>query len=72
MDMNSIIQLIGTLGFPIFCCMYMAWYINKVQEHHNKEISKLMEIVNNNTLAITKLTDKIENLEKVSDKLVGM
>lgn len=67
MEIQSIIQVISTLGFPIFCCIYMAWYINKTNENHREEVSKLTEIIQNNTLALTKLTDKIEYIEtKVS------
>lgn len=28
MDANSIVTLIGSLGFPIVACVYMAWFTN--------------------------------------------
>lgn len=63
MDVQVLFQAISTLGFPILCCIYMARYIDKTNEQHREEVGKLTEIIQNNTLALTKLTDKIENIE---------
>ena len=65
------IQLIGTLGFPIVVCICMALYVreqNKNQrediramnEQYSKQLSEVTTAVNNNTIAITKLCDRIE------------
>lgn len=70
MDTNAIVTLIGSLGFPIVACLGMAWYvkyqmdnyskqIKELREEHNKEIDKVTEALNNNTLAIQKLCDKM-------------
>lgn len=66
MDVNVIVQLVGSLGFPIAMCIYMAYSNNKLNEQHRESEAKLTEIINNNTLALTKLSDKIENLEKLA------
>lgn len=68
MDINTIGQLIGTLGFPIVMCIYMAYSNNKLNEQHRESETKLTEIINNNTLALTKLSDKIDNIEKLAGK----
>lgn len=60
MDINGIAQLVGTLGFPIVCCGALFWRMIKSDEQHKEEISKMSEALNNNTTAITRLTDKLE------------
>ena len=68
MDINTIVQLVGSLGFPIAMCIYMAYSNNKLNEQHRESEAKLTEIINNNTLALTKLSDKIDNIEKLAGK----
>ena len=61
MDISTISQIIGSLGFPIAVAIASFWYINKQEEQHKQEIDKMAEAVNNNTLVIQKLLDKWEN-----------
>lgn len=73
-------QLISTLGFPIVCCVALAIYVTKITEQNRedtKELNKqhteemlefkedIKEALNNNTIALNKLCEK---LEKVGDK----
>ena len=60
MDANTIIQLVGSLGFPIVMCGALFWRMVKYDEQHKAEIDKLSEALNNNTIALTKLSDKLE------------
>jgi len=71
MDANALITLIGSLGFPIVACLGMAWFFAKVNENyrndikemnanHKAEMDKMTEAINNNTLVIQKLIDKME------------
>lgn len=71
MDANVFIQLISTLGFPIVMCGAMAWYvkyitdanreqINEMNSQHKEEMSDVVSAINNNTLVIQKLCDKLE------------
>lgn len=60
MDANAILSAISSVGFPIVCCIAM-WYLNmKGDERHQSEIQQLQEAINNNTLALTKLVEKLE------------
>ena len=59
MDTNVIVQLISSLGFPIACCIAMFWQNNKLNESHREETTKLNEAINNNTLALNHLIDKL-------------
>ena len=71
MDFNAWITLITTVGFPIVACGGMAWYVKYITDRnredmkeersqHTEEMTKVTEALNNNTLAIQKLTDYIE------------
>lgn len=64
MDINVIAQVIGSLGFPIVMCGALFWQNNKQDERYEQQISKITETVENNTLAITKLVDKLEGGDK--------
>ena len=59
MDLASISQLIGTVGFPIVCCIYLIYTNGKNGEKHDEEIEKLRITIDNNTKAITKLCAKL-------------
>ena len=59
MDANLVIQLVSSLGFPIVVCLICFWYINKLEENHKCEVQKLSEAINNNTLIMQKLCDKM-------------
>lgn len=69
--MNEWLQAITTVGFPIVMCGAMAYYVKYMTDKHQVEVSKLNEqhkeemlnIVNaldNNTLALSKLCEKLD------------
>ena len=60
MDIQTILQAVGSVGFPIVACAAMFWLNYKTGERHREEMNKITEAVNNNTLAITKLTSELE------------
>lgn len=59
MDMQALIQLIGSLGFPIAACCYIFYELNKERESHKLEMDKLSEALHNNTLVMQKLVDTL-------------
>jgi hypothetical protein len=59
MDVTIVTQLIGSLGFPVVACIALFYQSNKQEERHRTEMEKLGDAVNNNTLAITQLTEKL-------------
>lgn len=61
-------QLISSLGFPIVCCFFLFKQNIDIMTKHDSEMSKITEALNNNTLAITRLCDKIGG-EKIADDL---
>ena len=59
-NVNVIIQAISTVGFPIAMCCIMAYYVKYTEDKHREEINSIREALENNTLALTKLSDKME------------
>ena len=71
MDANVLITMIGSLGFPIVACIGMAIFFREVNKNyredikelssnHKNEMDKLTEAINNNTLVVQKLIDKLD------------
>ena len=71
MNSADILSAITTVGFPIVMCLAMCYYIMKVNDQHTKdilslnekhqqEISDITTAINNNTMVIQKLCDKLE------------
>lgn len=59
MEVSTLIQLVSSLGFPIVCCGALFWKMVKTDEQHKEEMDKVTEALNNNTIALTKLSDKL-------------
>lgn len=60
MDLNTLTSIVGTLGFPIVMCLMFFKYIKQMSEQHAREVKELSEAVNNNTLVMQQLIDKLE------------
>jgi hypothetical protein len=73
--METWVQLISSLGFPIVACICMALYVKEQTKNnredvkelnlqHTKEMSdfkdEIKEALNNNTMALNKLCDKLD------------
>lgn len=59
-NITAITQVVANLGFPIAVCLACFWYINKQTEQHKQEMDNVTNAINNNTIALTKLVDKLE------------
>lgn len=53
MELEDIVQVISTVGFPIVCCVALGYFIVN-------ELKELRTAINNNTLVIQKLLDKLD------------
>lgn len=73
MDMQTIVSLIGSLGFPIVMCLIMFKYIEQVEadnketiekmtQSHKEETDSLKDAFNNNTQVLTELKTMISAL----------
>ena len=57
--LNTITTLITNVGFPIFITLYLLKQNQDEENRHKEEETKLTDALNNNTLALQKLCDKI-------------
>lgn len=62
MDANAIVTMISTVGFPIAACVALFWQINEIQTQHKEEMDGVKEALNNNTLVVQKLVDKLSEI----------
>lgn len=57
-----VLNAISTVGFPIVVCLIMIWMVYKQNQSHVDESDKLRSVIENNTMSITKLYEKIDAL----------
>lgn len=69
----DIISAISVVGFPIVAAIACAWYckyssdqyrteVKDMQKDHKEEIAGITEALNNNTLVVQKLIDKLDTI----------
>ena len=61
MDVNVILQAITSVGFPIVMCIMLMYYIKEMTAKGKEESDKFVEALNNNTLVLQKLCDKLDD-----------
>ncbi len=59
-EMASILEIISSVGFPIACCIAMFLQQNKITENHKKEMFEMKSAIDNNTIALTMLLEKLK------------
>lgn len=68
--MDTLITLIQSLGFPVAACVAMGAYVWHTSEEHMKQIDSMnaqhkeemnsvTEAINNNTIALTRLMERM-------------
>lgn len=67
MDINAIMQLIGSFGFPIFACIFLYIQGEKEREEHHEETKKLNESIENNTVTLKLILEYFRDKENDND-----
>ncbi len=73
MDMTGIGQLIGSLGFPVVCCLILFFGCKYMLDNQQKNTDKMFEMYDKSntenreaikacTEALNKLSDKLDNI----------
>ena len=76
MDANVIITMVGSLGFPIVACIFMAIFFNKVNENyrqdikdlsanHKSEMEEVTKAINNNNVLLERILDRLDKEDKI-------
>ena len=58
-DVETIVSLISSVGFPIVVSAALFWKINRQDESHREEMDKMTEALNNNTKALEELIHQL-------------
>lgn len=57
---QTLISAISSLGFPIVCCLIVLYMYWKSDQTHKAEVDKLSEAVQNNTIVMEKILERLE------------
>lgn len=57
--MNDVVTAVSTVGFPIVMSILLLYMNQKEGEAHKIEIDELRKTVENNTLALVRLLEKL-------------
>lgn len=72
MDMNTIVSLISTLGFPMVACIVMGWFIFKIYKNQNESNAKLISDVQARCAAREeRLNEQIAKSQEVNAKAIA-
>jgi len=58
--MEWLFELINSTVFPIAMCIILCYFVKYTTDENNKKLEKMTEAINNNTLVITKLVEKMD------------
>lgn len=61
MDVANIKQLIDTMGFPIFICLVLLWFIKGTLTKHSELMSEIQKSLAANTESIRLLIQKLQD-----------
>ena len=76
--MGEITNIISSMGFPIAMCVLMCYYIkytqdnyrkdiNDLNEKHKEESTKLVQAINNNTVVIKELSERLNKEDDTNE-----
>lgn len=58
--MSDVVAVVTNLGFPIAACIMMMMYVRELSREHKEETTYLTKALNNNTIVLQKLCDKLD------------
>lgn len=57
--MDTIVQIISTVGFPIACCVVMFYMWDREREMHDQEVKEITKAITNNNILLQRLIDHL-------------
>ena len=64
MGIETIVQLINGVGFPIAVSIALFYQNGKQDERHDKQMKELTKVIENNTLTLNELNLRLEKSER--------
>lgn len=76
---NAVVNAVTTVGFPIVCCGVLMYYqkytrdkdseqLKQLAQSHAEEMKTMADALNNNTVVLQKLCDKLDSEVNVNEK----
>ena len=62
MELQSIQAFIGSLGFPVVCCLIQFYVILKMNKAHVETLYELKRTIDNNTKSIIDLSNSLKGV----------
>ncbi len=70
MELETLLNAIQTFGISVVMCLLMAWFVKYMfdkflslleteKESHKSEVTMLKDALNNNTVALTKVAERL-------------
>lgn len=60
--MGEIVEVINSVGFPIFAVMALFWQNTEMRKMFDNEQKELQKTISENTLVLTKLSVSLDNV----------
>ena len=60
-NIDIIVSVISTVGFPIAMCVIMFWFLNREQQTHKEEMNDLKDVIAKNNEVLASLKQLIED-----------
>ena len=64
MELQSIQSFIGSLGFPVVCCLIQFYVILKMNRVHAETLAELKRTIDNNTRSILDLSNSLRGVNE--------
>ena len=64
MELQSIQSFIGSLGFPVVCCLIQFYVILKMNRVHAETLAELKRTIDNNTMSIINLSNSLRGVNE--------
>lgn len=62
-EVEPLLTLIGNYAFPIVACVFLWIKMEKDRDQRREEMGRMTEALNNNTLVIQRLADRLEAVQ---------
>lgn len=63
MDVQTLMQAVTTVGFPIVACGALGWLLYREQNVHKEEMNNMTTALNANTVIMTELKQLLEDIK---------
>lgn len=71
MDINAIVTLVGSLGFPIVCCGALFYQQNKTMKEFSDKMERTIDKLSDNIIDGTEATNKLITTVEILYRIGG-